>query len=82
MAGEALVNTWIVTLRGRRGTYGTGLALVARLVPRPRWDAAAFCVAGEVLAQPPRQRLRFSGGLLAVLHVDSVALPSELSVGH
>ena len=22
--------TWIVTLRGRRGTYGTGLALVAR----------------------------------------------------
>ena len=38
--------TWIVTLRGRRGTYGTVLALVARLVPRPRWDAAAFCVAG------------------------------------
>ena len=37
--------TWIVTLRGRRGTYGTGLALVARLVPRRRWDAAAFCVA-------------------------------------
>ena len=24
--------TWIFTLRGRRGTYGTGLALVARLV--------------------------------------------------
>ena len=24
--------TWIVTLRRRRGTYGTGLALVARLV--------------------------------------------------
>ena len=24
---------WIVTLRGRRGTYGTGLALVARLGP-------------------------------------------------
>ena len=23
--------TWIVTLRGRRGPYGTGLALVARL---------------------------------------------------
>ena len=45
LAGVALVNTWIVTLRGRRGTYGTGLALVARLVPRPRWDAAAFCVA-------------------------------------
>ena len=41
--------TWIVTLRGRRGTYGTGLALVARLVPRPRWDAAAFCVAGVAL---------------------------------
>ena len=34
MAGVALVNTWIVTLRGRRGTYGTGLAPVARLVPR------------------------------------------------
>ena len=49
LAGVALVNTWIVTLRGRRGTYGTGLALVARLVPRPRWDAAAFCVAGVSL---------------------------------
>ena len=52
VAGVALVNTWIVTLRGlrgRRGTYGTGLALVARLVPRPRWDAAAFCVAGVAL---------------------------------
>ena len=36
----------------------------------------------EVHAQPPRQRLRFSGGLQAVLHVDSVALHSELSVGH
>ena len=23
--------TWILTLRGRQGTYGTGLALVARL---------------------------------------------------
>ena len=34
VAGVALVNTWIVTLRGRRGTYGTGLAPVARLVPR------------------------------------------------
>ena len=49
MAGVALVNTWIVTLRGRRGPYGTGLALVARLVPRPRQDAAAFCVAGVAL---------------------------------
>ena len=25
--------TWTCTLRGRRGTYGIGLALVARLVP-------------------------------------------------
>ena len=25
--------TWIGTLRGRHGTYGTGLALVARLGP-------------------------------------------------
>ena len=41
--------TWIVTLRGRRGTYGAGLALVARLGPRGRWDAAAFCVAGVAL---------------------------------
>ena len=41
--------TWIVTLRGRRGTYGTGLALVLRLVPRRRCDAAAFCVAGVAL---------------------------------
>ena len=39
----------LITLRGRRGTYGTGLALVARLVPRRRWDAAAFCVAGVAL---------------------------------
>jgi len=28
--------TWIVTLRGRRGTYGTGLALVVRLVSQLR----------------------------------------------
>ena len=28
--------TWILTLRGKRGTYGTGLALVARLVLRCR----------------------------------------------
>ena len=41
--------TWIVTLRGRRGAYGTGLALVARLVshgavtPRPfAWQAWHF----------------------------------------
>ena len=27
------VVTWTCTLRGRRGTYGTGLALVARLGP-------------------------------------------------
>ena len=49
LAHIQLAHTWIVTLRGRRGTYGTGLALVARLVPRPRWDAAAFCVAGVAL---------------------------------
>ena len=41
--------TWIVTLRGKRGTYGTGLALVARLVPRRCSDAAGFCVAGVAL---------------------------------
>jgi len=41
--------TWIVTLRGKRGTYGTGLALVARLLshgavtPRPfAWQAWDF----------------------------------------
>ena len=33
-------------LRGRRATYGTGLALVARLVPR---DTAPLCVAGVAL---------------------------------
>ena len=38
-----------VTLRRRRGTYGTGLALVARLVPNDAVDAAAFCVAGVAL---------------------------------
>ena len=41
--------TWIVTLRARRGTYGSGLALVLRLVPRRRCDAAAFCVASVAL---------------------------------
>ena len=34
------------TLRGRSGTYDTGLALVARLVPG---DAARLCVAGVAL---------------------------------
>ena len=34
------------TLRGRRGTYGTGLALVARLGPVV---AASVCVAGVAL---------------------------------
>ena len=43
------LTTSIVTLRGRRGTYGTGLALVARLVMRWRRGAAAFCVAGVAL---------------------------------
>ena len=37
--------TWIVTLRGRRGACGTGMALVARLGV----DAAAFGVAGVAL---------------------------------
>ena len=37
-------------LRGRRGTWGTGLALVARLVPGlVAGDAAALCVAGVAL---------------------------------
>ena len=54
---------WIVTLRGRRGTYGTGLALVARSVLSSRrgrrgflrdrrgtWrHVAALCVAGVAL---------------------------------
>ena len=43
------LTTSIVTLRGRRGTDGTGLALVARLVSRRRRDAVAFCVAGVAL---------------------------------
>ena len=34
--------TWIVTLRGRRGTYGTGLALVARWVPTCRRGRRGF----------------------------------------
>ena len=36
-------------LRGRRGTYGTGLALVARLVPVGAVVTAAVCVAGVAL---------------------------------
>ena len=46
MAGVVLD---LLTLRGRRGTYGTGLALVARSVPTCRVVAAAFCVAGVAL---------------------------------
>ena len=38
--------TWTVTLRGRRGTYGTGLALVARWVAACR---RTLCVAGMAL---------------------------------
>ena len=52
--------TWIVTLRGRRGTYGTGLTLVARLGLSWRrgrcgfwrgrrgtwWHGPSLCVAG------------------------------------
>ena len=33
-------------LRGRRGTYGTGQVLVARLGPSCRRGAAAVCLAG------------------------------------
>ena len=47
--------TWIVTLRGRRDTYGTGLALVAHLVshgavtPRPFvWQAWHFVTLGDM----------------------------------
>ena len=36
-------------LRGRRGTYGTGLAVVTRLVLFVAVDAAALCVAGVAL---------------------------------
>ena len=49
LCGRWHLMTWIVTLRGRRGTYGTGLALVARLVPSRRCDTAAFCVARMAL---------------------------------
>ena len=41
--------TWTFTLRGRSGTCGTGLALVARLVPVDAVVAAAVCVAGVAL---------------------------------
>ena len=60
--------TSIVTLRGRRGTYGTGLALVARLVPiwrrgprrclrgrRGTWrHRLSLCVAGVALGDIDR----------------------------
>ena len=36
-------------LRGRRGTYGTGLDLVAHLVPLVARDIAPLCVAGVAL---------------------------------
>jgi len=48
--------TWIVTLRGTRGTYDTGLALVARLVSHgavtPRrfaWQAWHFVTSAFTL---------------------------------
>ena len=48
-------------LRGRRGTYGTGLALAARLgaawAPLVAGDAAALCVAGVALGET---HLRFA----------------------
>ena len=43
------LTTSTVTLCGRRGTYGTGLALVARVVTRWRGGAAALCMAGVAL---------------------------------
>ena len=60
--------TWTSTLRGRRGTYGTGLALVARLVPSWRRERggclrgrcgtwrhrASLCVAGVALGDIDR----------------------------
>ena len=41
---------WIVTLRGRRGTYGTGWLWWRARFPRARVVAVAFCVAGVALA--------------------------------
>ena len=43
--------TWTVTLRGKHGTYSTGLALVARL---DLVGAAAVCVAGVALGDMDR----------------------------
>eukprot|EP00435_Cladocopium_sp_Y103_P051790 s2974_g16.t1 len=42
------LTTWTFTLCGRRGTYGTQLGLVTRLVGV---DAASFCVAGVALGE-------------------------------
>ena len=53
VAGVALGDIYILytfSLRGKRGTYGTGLALVARLGAASGRDAAALCVAGVALA--------------------------------
>ena len=52
VAGDAAAQAWyLVTstlpLRGRRGSYGTGLDPVARLGPAS--DAVALCVAGVAL---------------------------------
>ena len=41
--------TWIVTLRGRRATYGTRLALVGAWVSVDAVDAVAFGMAGVAL---------------------------------
>eukprot|EP00435_Cladocopium_sp_Y103_P049072 s2308_g14.t1 len=39
-------HSWSFVLCGMRGTSGSGLGLVTRLVPGDEADAAAFCVAG------------------------------------
>ena len=59
--------TWIVTLRGRRGTYGTGLALVARFV----WRVALMALVarfGGVFCCSARHRLRRADAAVQYMH--------------
>ena len=71
--------TWIVTLRGRRGTYGTGLALVARLVSHGSWRCSYVCypsvllkltvfVTAAVFCCSARHRLRRADAAVQYMH--------------
>ena len=60
--------TWIVILRGRRGTYGTGLALVARSVPTCPGGRRGF-LRGRRGAWRHPSSFHVAGGVLGDIHL-------------